>query len=199
MNTPPNMIHVAPLHALDVVKELRPDAPVHLIELDDPVAFVKALPPHLQTPTQWNPNAGLPPNAWCGVTLDGHASMKRAGELLSVRARVLWVHFKDASWTETTRLFVPWRCPRCGQRGKPSWLARRPENCSSSAQLCGDAKLEPQIHWLILDQTLTPLAEDVRGLGGLVWPSEIPDVHPLEFKEAARRLDNPPPRIRGVP
>lgn len=180
------MIHVAPLHALETIVALRPDEPVHLIELDDPIAFNRSLPQRLQPPSQRDESSGLPPNAWCGVTLDGHTSMKRARELLSVRARVLWVYFKEASWTETLKLFVPWRCSRCGQRGSPGLVSRRPKRCSR-VQLCGDAPLESQIRWLILDQLLTPLAEDVRALGGLVWPGDVPDVHPLEMAEAARR------------
>jgi hypothetical protein len=186
MNIPTDMIHVAPLHALETVKELKPGAPIHLIELDDPIAFMNGLPPFLRTPSQGRPNDGLPPNAWCGVVLNGHASIRRAVELLDVRARVLWVHLKEASWTETTRLFEHWRCPRCGRRGK----APRPKLCPHAKFLCGDTKLEPQIQWLILDQPMTPLMEDVRRLGGLVWPDDVPVVHPAELIAATRLLQN---------
>ena len=195
MRTPSNMFYVAPLHALETVETMRPDAGVHLIELDDPSDFVQRLPAEFSTPSQRYPNAGLPPNAWCGVVVDGHKTLARARQLLEVRARVLWVYMVSGSWSAALDLFEPWRCTRCGRRGG----FPRPKHCPHARFLCGDARLEPQIQWLILDPSMDPLfGNNVKKLGVEVYPDEIPIVHELEFKEAARRLERPVD-LRGVP
>jgi hypothetical protein len=170
------MIHVAPLHAVDA---FRPSDTVHLVELDDPEAFARIAP----TPSPGSPHAGLPPNIWCGVVVDGRTSQNRAEELLAVRARVLWVYYKSGPWRRTVELYEHWRCPRCGRRGE----APRPKKCPHAGQICGGVRLEPQIQWLILDPAAVVDTSEVKELGGVVYPDDIPFVHSAELVEAVRR------------
>lgn len=156
------------------VVESRPGV-TWLCDVGSPKAFSACLPLEYQPPTNKNPSAGLPKNVWCGVTIESasRTELLRVGDLIDVRARIRWVYldgrFDSFDAGRLMPLLSSWRCTHCGRRG----LAPRPALCPHAKALCGDAKLEPQIHWL-LGRDLHRF-EEARELGLVLWPN-VPEV-----------------------
>lgn len=160
---------------------------VYLFDLPNPAAFAASLPAAFQAPTQRNPTAGLPANIWVGMTVVTGEDVRAAERLLDIRARIRWVSVGTLPWkaeTELIDLLAAWRCSNCGQRG----TGRRPKACPHAKSLCGDAKIEPQIHWLREDGKRfnecigwsRRLEASARELGVTLWPS-VPTVKELEL------------------
>jgi hypothetical protein len=145
-----------------------------LVVLTDPAAFVASLPVKFQSPTQMNPHAGLPTNVWCGVTLKTAQDVRVAESLFHVRSRVRWIadELSPSEFLRAERPFYrllqSWRCSNCGRRGEYP----RPKRCPHANVLCGDAKLDSQIHWII------PYVErNYFNAGDIaIWPA-TPEVH----------------------
>ena len=167
------------------------DAPnkIFMVVLEDPAKFFTQLPSEFQSPTQRNPHSGLPANVWPGVMFrsdgryDLRASVRKVERLVDIRARVRWVMSSKATKemeSEIVRTLSSWRCSNCGRRGPYP----RPKQCPHASILCGDAKLEPQIHWYLgtteSDRWRMSVAfEQALGdLGVVIYP-DVPEVRGL--------------------
>jgi hypothetical protein len=146
------------------------DIPTYAVELDDVTAFLAALPDDFKPPTQKNPQGGLPKNVWVGGRIEDVWP-----EILDVRSRIRFLivdQHSDLIVLEDA--LSAWRCSNCGRRG----TAPRPKTCPHAAHLCGDAKLLPQIQWVIdlgddVNRDVKELADET---GVAYWPSDFPDV-----------------------
>lgn len=144
---------------------------VWLVELTDPLDFLAWLQPGFKPPMQGNPHSGLPRNVWAGVRL-GSAPYADPLELLEVRSAVRWVDLEPGlPWEEITGWYdvvQAWRCSNCGTRG----TTPRPRLCPHAAGLCGDARIDPQIHVVMTDALIYDEDANVlTKLGIALWPS----------------------------
>jgi hypothetical protein len=113
----------------------------------------------------------LPKNVWVGGL-----ARDVWPEILDVRSRIRFLVIENAADArELTHALAAWRCSNCGRRG----VAPRPKTCPHAAAICGDAKILPQIDWIIDRRTPgynAKTLEIVHKAGVLYWPEEFPDV-----------------------
>lgn len=154
----------------------------YFIELHDPSGFAHTLPQDYKPPTQGNPNAGLPINVWVGCSIRKDA-FRHAEKLVNVVARLRWLRLqgdfgRGRALKEVGDMLNSWRCSNCGHRGP-----RRPYSgrCPHAKVMCGDARLDPQIHWLIPDKPLPLRFVEEQETRGIRVHPEPPDI--LQFKE----------------
>jgi hypothetical protein len=152
-----------------------------LVELHDPHAFAAKLPLDFQPPTQNNPRSGLPPNVWVGCLVSSRHDLRRAEQLVDVAARIRWLRVRGLSGldlrTLEQKVLGAWRCVNCGHRGGRRPLSGR---CPHSKVLCGDARLDSQIHWVWGDNLPYWFVEQADKWNVRVHP-DPPDI--LDFKE----------------
>lgn len=124
---------------------------IWMLRVSDPIFFLASLPEDFKPPIPGRQNSCLPKNIWVG----GRFSHVWP-DILSVSAatRFLVVQSND-SIEGLVEAMEAWRCSSCGTRG----VFPRPEKCPHAVFLCGDAKLLPQIHWLIMEG---PMADGFR-------------------------------------
>lgn len=141
----------------------------YAIELTDVSAFLDALPDHFKPATPARPTSGLPKNVWVGGPVS-----RVWPAILDVRARIRFLTIdRSHDLRHLNTALAAWRCSNCGRRG----VAPRPALCPHAHQLCGDAKLLPQIDWIIDRRSRkNDLASRVHKAGALYWPEEIPYV-----------------------
>ena len=139
-----------------------------VIELTDVARFLADLPDHFKPATPARPTSGLPKNVWVGGPVS-----KVWPEILDVRSRIRFLTIDRAhDVRKLNEALAAWRCSNCGHRG----IAPRPEKCPHAAYLCGDAKLLPQIDWIVDRRSRkTDIAGRVHKTGALYWPEEIPE------------------------
>ena len=167
---------------------------IFLVDLHDPAAYVRDLPSEFQppsTPAMAVAKTGLPPNVWVGMTAEidrirrsgffGTSRIRdldRAEDLLRVRARVLWLRLvgpaERIALERVRPILGAWRCSSCGQRGD---YPRPLSGYCPHKLLCGDARLEPQIQLLFLEEIDEdmPVITDARRAGTAIFP-ELPNV-----------------------
>lgn len=125
---------------------------------------------------------GIPPNVWVGA---GIATQEEADErmrrLVKIRARVLFILLKKShdKKIDLKPGLIAWRCSNCGVRGGYGRLTR-PGVCPTGS-ICNDAKLNPQIHWVVsMDpyENNTGRATRCSNLGIAFWDGlslEVPE------------------------
>lgn len=138
----------------------------YALEINDVLPFIADLPEDMKPPTQRNPQGGLPKNVWVGGMVNDVWP-----EILDVRSKTRFI-LVDEDVENVRAATEAWRCSNCGHRG----LAPRPKTCPHAANLCGDAKLVPQIHWHVDISGVTPddYREDIKKRGLAYWPEEFP-------------------------
>jgi hypothetical protein len=138
--------------------------------ISDIPSFIDDLPDDLKPPTQRNPEGGLPKTVWVGG-FHHHVWP----DILDVRSRVRFLLINEKTdLLSLEEALDAWRCSNCGRRG----TAPRPRACPHAVGLCGDARLLPEIHWVV---DLTPggqeeVAKMVHAAGAAYWPEEFPRV-----------------------
>lgn len=156
---------------------------IFLIVLDDAQKFLATLSPEWLPPTQLHPNTGIPLNVWVGAEVKAktYRTTDEIDKLVDVRARVRFlISSNNLDERRLAKYFESWRCTNCGRRGPPPM----PKRCPHANALCGDAKLEPQIHWLIKRRPVSVVLErTLHQRGAVIWP-EVPQVLGLTTAEA---------------
>ncbi len=143
-----------------------------LINTDGDISgFLDTLPDWAQPATLRNPTSGLPPNVWVGANVEDWE------DLLRVRSKVRFLIANSCSHPGELRSAMnAWRCSNCGHRGASR--EPRPKTCPHANHLCGDAKLLPQIHWVV-GSPHYPSEEHrrvVESSGASYWPDKFPNV-----------------------
>lgn len=112
--------------------------------------------PDAPWPAKWkdrsHPEGGLPRNVWFGLHWAKPEQIIELAQLRRIPARRLFVF---TTWgpgllDEAKLDFTAWRCSNCGVRGEYP----RPQDCPNT-RICGTDTLQPQIHWIIGDVTIS--------------------------------------------
>lgn len=145
------------------------DGAIYAIEIHDVLPFIADLPDRFKPATPARPTSGLPKNVWIG----GPVRLVWP-EILDIRSRIRFLTIdKSHDLRHLTAALAAWRCSNCGHRG----VAPRPEKCPHANFLCGDAKLLPQIDWIIDRRSRkNDVAGRVHKAGAVYWPKEFPRV-----------------------
>ena len=138
-----------------------------LIDLVDVPSFLEKLPPDLRPATMVGAQAGLPKN----VCVGGRFKDVRP-DILNVRARIRYLVVDNlTNLKEYKKALEAWRCSFCGHRG----TYPRPRLCPHAHGLCGDAKLLPEIHWIVcLGYDVGKKKQTLAEKYGVLFMSKLP-------------------------